>query len=58
MNIYCPNQDCQPKNPLVMEQVSHMYSWFQGRPTKLVVEFKCPECGYRLRFAMPVTGWK
>ena len=56
IKIFCPNK--HTKGPVVMELTGHSWSYKNGKPAKLLYQFKCPKCGAVVRTELPIIYYK
>ena len=56
IKIFCPNQ--HTKGPTVMKLVGHSWSYKNGKPARLLYQFKCPKCDAILRTELPIIYFR
>ena len=58
MEILCPNSNAHGREPTVMELKGYSWSYKNGKPAKMLYQFKCPKCDAILRTELPVIYFR
>lgn len=56
MEILCPN--FHGKKPTVMVLKGYSWSYKNGKPVKILYEFRCLKCGAVIRTELPIIYYK
>lgn len=56
MEIFCPTH--HDKKPTVMELEGYNWSYKNGKPVKILYQFRCPKCRAIVRTELPVIYYK
>ncbi len=56
IDIYCPTP--HGREPTMMVDEGHGWSYKDGKPVRIMYQFQCPICGTVLRTELPIIYYK